>query len=253
MRKDKNRSLSLAATSLLIATGSAWGATPGETHTVGGMISGLTGKGLVLRLLNSQSTGSISVSPPPGAVRFEFPTGLATGSAYAVTVQAQPVGPSQLCAVTRGQGGRIGNADVTDVVVDCSVAPDGQRPGTPRPAPNPQAEQGWDLYLEAFQVDVDIENLSYSDGYCSMSGGPVRAKFRESPSTRGKPPICGPCARASARASPPPACRTRTTSPCRSARSKASVESWSRASPFAIPAGRSPSSATSATATCTST
>ncbi len=58
MRGNKRRSLCLAAISLLIASGSAWSASPGETHTVGGTISGLTGKGLVLRL-NSQSTRSI--------------------------------------------------------------------------------------------------------------------------------------------------------------------------------------------------
>jgi hypothetical protein len=114
MRQHKCRSLWLVAASLLVASSSAWSASPGEAHTVGGTISGLAGKGLVLRL-NSQSTSSISVSPLPGAVRFTFPTGLATGSAYAVTVQAQPVGPSQHCAVKRGQGGRIGTADVAEV------------------------------------------------------------------------------------------------------------------------------------------
>jgi hypothetical protein len=62
----------------------------------------LTGKGLVLRL-NSPSVSSAEVSPPPGAVRFVFPAGLATGSTYALTVQSQPVDPRQQCAVTRGQ------------------------------------------------------------------------------------------------------------------------------------------------------
>jgi hypothetical protein len=186
MSKHKCRSLCLAATSLLIASGSAWGATPGETHTVGGTISGLTGKGLVLRL-NGQGIGFFNVMPPPGATSFVFPTGLPTGAAYAVTVQAQPVGPIQQCAVTRGQGGRIGNADVSGAVVDCNVASDSLRPGTQHPGSDLLVERTWDLYLDAFQADVDIENLSFSDGYCSMSGGPVNAKFRESPSTHGKP------------------------------------------------------------------
>jgi hypothetical protein len=141
------------------------------------------GKGLVLRLI-SQSSGTIDISPSSGAVRFVFPTGLATSSAYAVTVQAQPIGPSQRCAVTRGQGGRIGAADVSDLTVDCNIAADNSRAG---PDPDPLRPHAWDLYVDAFKVSVDIENISYSDLSCSISGGPVNAKFRASPSTHGKP------------------------------------------------------------------
>jgi len=180
VKKRKSHLICLAATSLLVAAGSTWGAAPGTTHTVGGTISGLTGKGLVLRLL-SQSLNTVDISPPPGAVRFAFPSGMASGSAYAVTVQSQPTAPNQRCAITRGQGGRIGSADVADVMVDCNISAE-----TTRPPPNPLSPRIWDLYVDAFEATVDIENISYSDGYCSMADGTVNATFRESPDTHGK-------------------------------------------------------------------
>ncbi|MEP7311783.1 MAG: Ig-like domain-containing protein [Pseudomonadota bacterium] len=81
--------------------------------TVGGTISGLTGTGLVIRDSSGQNatiTGS----------NFTFPTALASGSTYAVTVLTQPTGPSQTCTVTSGTG-TITTANVTNVVVNCLV------------------------------------------------------------------------------------------------------------------------------------
>ncbi len=52
---------------------------------------------------------------------FAFKTALATGSAYAVTVAAQPSGPDQACTVTNGSG-TIAGSDVTNVAIDCPYA-----------------------------------------------------------------------------------------------------------------------------------
>jgi hypothetical protein len=180
MKKPGIHSLCRAVTSLLVASGGAWGAAPGAAHTVGGTISGLTGSGLVLRL-DGRMVSAIVVNPPPGATRFVFPTGLAAGSVYTVTVQTQPAGPPQRCAVTRGQRGTIDTTDLRDVMVDCNIAADIQRPHSSGPEP-----QSWDVYVDAFEAQVEIIGLSYNNGDCNMSGGNVSSAFRLSPSSVGK-------------------------------------------------------------------
>lgn len=80
------------------------------TYTVGGTINGLTGTGLTLKL--NAATKSIT----PGTSSFTFASGLKSGTAYAVTILTQPSG--QVCYVTNGAG-TIGNAKVTNVIVDC--------------------------------------------------------------------------------------------------------------------------------------
>ena len=85
-------------------------ATP--TFAVGGTVSGLAGRGLVLR---NGPTGE-NLTPANGA--FAFTQRSLPGLTYAVTVLTQPNGPSQLCAITGGSG-TVGSADVTNVVVTC--------------------------------------------------------------------------------------------------------------------------------------
>jgi subtilisin-like proprotein convertase family protein len=85
------------------------------TFTVGGNVSGLTGSGLVLSLNSGAQTLPVAAS---GA--FTFPTGLANGAAYAVTVGTQPSG--QTCSVASGSG-NISGANVTNVAVTCAATP----------------------------------------------------------------------------------------------------------------------------------
>lgn len=87
---------------------------PVPTYKVGGSIQGLSSSGLALAL-----TGVETVDVSTNGT-FEFPTGLTAGSAYSVTVQSQPSGPSQLCSVTNGSG-KIATANVTNIVVSCVV------------------------------------------------------------------------------------------------------------------------------------
>jgi hypothetical protein len=47
-----------------------------------------------------------------------FATALASGAAYSVTVSSQPAGPDQTCTVSNGSG-TVGNANVTNVTIDC--------------------------------------------------------------------------------------------------------------------------------------
>jgi hypothetical protein len=75
-------------------------------------VSGLVGT-VVL-----QNNGGESLSVTANG-RFQFPTALRTGSAYAVSVAKQPSGPS--CAVSSGSG--IATANVTDITVSCTADP----------------------------------------------------------------------------------------------------------------------------------
>jgi hypothetical protein len=81
------------------------------TYTVGGSISGLTASGLVL------ANGTDTLTVAANAANFTMPTGVASGSAYAVTVQTQPAG--QLCIVASGSG-TVGNSDVSSIQLTCA-------------------------------------------------------------------------------------------------------------------------------------
>lgn len=90
------------------------GSGSGATHTVGGTVTGLEGQGLILQLNGADDLAVI------GDGSFVFPTDLADGSPYTVTVSSQPSGPDQTCLVANGSG-TIAGADVTDVAVTCST------------------------------------------------------------------------------------------------------------------------------------
>ena len=83
-----------------------------QTHTLGGTVSGLAVNGLVL------ANGGATLTLNSGATTFAFPTALATGTAYEVSVQTQPAG--EMCSVASGTG-TVGTADIANVVVTCSL------------------------------------------------------------------------------------------------------------------------------------
>ena len=83
-----------------------------NTYTVGGTISGLTASGLVL-LDNGGDATTVSAN----ATQFTMNTGVAYGSAYAITVQTPPAG--LVCSVSNGAG-TMGAADVTSVSIACA-------------------------------------------------------------------------------------------------------------------------------------
>lgn len=85
---------------------------PPASFRVGGTVSGLTGAGLVLQ---NNGGDNLSLAADGG---FNFATSVASGAAYAVAVQTQPVG--QTCTVTNGSG--TATADVANVAVSCSAS-----------------------------------------------------------------------------------------------------------------------------------
>jgi len=82
-----------------------------NTHTVGGTASGLVGTVTVQN--NGGDTLAITGNGP-----FTFPTAIAEGGAYAVTVQSQPA--SQTCTVGNGTG-LMGSAAVQNVSITCAT------------------------------------------------------------------------------------------------------------------------------------
>ncbi|HSN30161.1 MAG TPA: fibrinogen-like YCDxxxxGGGW domain-containing protein [Kofleriaceae bacterium] len=81
---------------------------------VSGMVTGLSGSGLVLQ----NNAGDDLAVEQNGS--FSFATPVASGDAFAVTVKTQPAGPTQTCTVS-GASGTVGNGAVTTVVVDCAT------------------------------------------------------------------------------------------------------------------------------------
>ena len=68
----------------LAGCGGSSGGGSTATYTIGGTISGLSASGLVL------ANGADTVSPAANATSFVFPTALASGASYSVTVKTQP-------------------------------------------------------------------------------------------------------------------------------------------------------------------
>ena|GEM_PF-1703969 len=105
--------------------GSSTGGSGGTSgpHSVGGAVIGLFGTGLKLK---NNGADEITIAKS-GA--FTFPTQVATGSAYAVTVSGQPTSPAQSCSVQNGAG-TMGTADVVNVSVSCELV-DTDKDGVP--------------------------------------------------------------------------------------------------------------------------
>ncbi len=80
-------------------------------YPLSGTVSGLRRSGLVLK------NGSEDVSVAAEAPSFAFPTGLANGTIYTVTVKTQP--SPQTCSVVNGTG-TVGSVAVTNVAINCN-------------------------------------------------------------------------------------------------------------------------------------
>ncbi len=87
------------------------------SYTIGGTVTGLVGTGLILQ--NSSDLEQLPISPANGNAAFTFKNFVPTGTAYTVTVAAQPTGPVQTCVVTPSTASGTATANVTSVVVTC--------------------------------------------------------------------------------------------------------------------------------------
>ena len=102
-------------------TGSSGGDSAAVLYTVGGTVTGLVGT----VVLQDNGGNNLSVSAN-GA--FSFSTGEPSGTTYAVTILTQPTNGT--CSIMAGSGsGTVLGANVTSVVVTCSVGDGGGGPG----------------------------------------------------------------------------------------------------------------------------
>ena len=94
--------------------GSSQSTPPPVSYSIGGTVTNLFGSVGGLQL---QDNGGDTLSVN-GNGTFTFATKLASGTAYSVTISAQPSAPAQTCGVTNGSG--TATANVTNIVVDCA-------------------------------------------------------------------------------------------------------------------------------------
>ena len=108
--------VSLGLIALLAGCGGSSGSgTYTVTHKVGVTVSGLSGAGLELQLNGSNDL------PITANGTATFPSGIASGATYAVTVLTQPTFPTQSCSVVNGSG-TITTADVSGIAITCPTA-----------------------------------------------------------------------------------------------------------------------------------
>ena len=82
------------------------------TYSVGGVVSGLTGTGLILRNNSADNLQIVSNGS------FTFPVAVADGAGYLVTVLSQPTLPSQTC-IASSNSGHLSGSNISSVVVTC--------------------------------------------------------------------------------------------------------------------------------------
>jgi hypothetical protein len=87
-----------------------------STFSVGGTVTGLAAGGSVT--LEDNGVDNVTVSADGS---FAFPSPVASGAPYAVTILTQPSGVAQTCTVTMGAG-TVGTGGLSSVVVNCVTA-----------------------------------------------------------------------------------------------------------------------------------
>jgi 6-phosphogluconolactonase (cycloisomerase 2 family) len=96
-----------------IGSGSSGGVASG-TYSIGGTIVGLSGTGLALA---DNGGNALTITGNGG---FTFTNGVAPGGAYSVTVQSQPIDPTQVCSVANGAG-TVSTVNIVSVTVSCTT------------------------------------------------------------------------------------------------------------------------------------
>ena len=87
------------------------------SYTIGGTVTGLVGTGLILQ--NSSDSEQLKISPANGNQAFTFTQLVPTGTAYTVSIFAEPTAPTQACTVSPGTGSGTATATVTSVAIVC--------------------------------------------------------------------------------------------------------------------------------------
>ena len=93
----------------------ACGDSPGYSYTLGGVVTGMAGSGLVL-----QNNGGNDVTVSANG-SFTFRNAITDGGAYNVTIATQPSGVNQTCVVVNGSG--VVKGSIVSVQVNCVLPP----------------------------------------------------------------------------------------------------------------------------------
>ena len=109
-RLSRLRAAGLLACLLSACGGSGGGSSTPATYTIGGSVSELTASGLVL------ANGSATLAVSSGSSSFTFPTAVATGTSYDISVESQPAG--ETCAPDNPTG-TVGTGNVNNITVHC--------------------------------------------------------------------------------------------------------------------------------------
>jgi hypothetical protein len=88
-----------------------------SSYSIGGTVTGLVGTGLILQ--NSSDSEQLTITAANGNQPFTFKNLVPTGTAYTVSIFAQPTGPGQTCVIAPGTASSNATANVTSVVVTC--------------------------------------------------------------------------------------------------------------------------------------
>jgi hypothetical protein len=87
------------------------------SFSIGGNVSGVVGTGLILQ--NSSDSEQLTISPANGNQAFTFTKLVPTGTAYTVSIFAQPTAPTQTCVVAAGTGSGTATSNVVTVSITC--------------------------------------------------------------------------------------------------------------------------------------
>jgi hypothetical protein len=161
------------------ASGGSGGSAP-NGYTITGMVSGLNSGASVVLLNNGANALTVSANGS-----FTFPTPLASGASYAVTVGTQPGGES--CVVADGGPGVV-SADVTNVVVTCTPT----APPVSSVAERALAQTGLSIALASnvlqSQLYVILEGGTQSAPcYAFSAGGSVQSGATPTVTVQGHP------------------------------------------------------------------
>jgi hypothetical protein len=97
-----------------------------NTYTVGGLVSGPVGSGLVLEITFTVGDGhggitnvTDSIAVPTQGGAFTFTPAVLPGTEYALSVTSQPTNPSETCAFSNVPSGPVGDSNIS-VTVSCT-------------------------------------------------------------------------------------------------------------------------------------
>ena len=147
-RVSRLRAAGLLACLLSACGGSGGGSSTPATYTIGGSVSGLTASGLVL------ANGSATLAVSAGSSSFTFPTAVATGTSYDISVQSQPAGET---CVPDNPGGTVGTGNVSNITVHCF---------------NPGTGTGWISYTD-YDSSTGVSSLLILQASSIPNAAPV--------------------------------------------------------------------------------